>query len=54
MKELYTRPELEIERFETEDIITTSNDNFGGWGDWGDSAETEAVDAANYTSGRIG
>ena len=27
MKELYTRPEIEIEIFETEDIITTSGDD---------------------------
>ena len=43
MKEIYTRPELEVELFKTEDIITTSTsgDNFGGWGDdW--SGETEA------------
>ena len=32
MKELYTRPELEIEAFVTEDIITTS-DNEGSWND---------------------
>ena len=38
MKELYTRPELEIEVFATEDIITTSNeDNDGEWG-WGAGA----------------
>lgn len=30
MKELYTKPELEIEVFATEDIITAS-DNDGGW-----------------------
>ena len=54
MKELYTRPELEVEFFKTEDIITTSGDNFGGWGDWGDGEEAEGVSAANYNSGRIG
>ena len=43
MKELYTRPEIKVELFETEDIITTSGDNLGGWGDWGESAETEAA-----------
>lgn len=44
MKKIYTRPELELELFKTEDIITASpGDTDIGWGDWGDSANTEAV-----------
>ena len=30
-KELYVKPELEIKLFETEDIITTSDEGWTGW-----------------------
>ena len=36
MKELYTAPELEIELFVTEDIITTSDNDVEWPGEWGD------------------
>ena len=41
MKELYTRPELEVELFKTEDIITTSGDNLGDWEeDWNEESKS--------------
>lgn len=30
MKELYTKPLVEVEEFETADVVTTSIDNFEG------------------------
>lgn len=34
MKEVYETPEMEAVYFDTEDIITTSGDNFGNGDGW--------------------